>query len=141
MELKYYMDQHEHPSEPGKFMAIRDASGALRGVAQHDVTPLCIPLCLPASHHHSLSPELLDLPHPSSLSISWLISATEGAASCRVSWGNRAAQQYRGHIRIRTPAASLCVLESPLPQTLPGSRELGHGPPAQFMPPTPTANK
>lgn len=58
MELKYYMDQHEHPSEPGKFMAIRDASGALRGVAQHDVTPLCIPLCLPRLPPPQLVPRI-----------------------------------------------------------------------------------
>lgn len=61
--------------------------------------------------------------------------------SPRVSWGNRAAQQHRGHTGIRIPAASLSVLESPLSQTSPGGGELGRGPPAQLMPPTPTANK
>lgn len=67
-------------------MAVRAASGTLRGVAQHGVTPLCIPLSLPSSHHHNISSELLDLPHPSSLSltchISWPVSAPAGTASC-----------------------------------------------------------
>lgn len=131
------MDQHKHSSEQGKFMAIRAASGALRGVAQHSVTPLCIPLSLPNSHHHHLSPKLLASSLSITCHISWLISAPEGAASCRVSWGNRAAQQQRGHTRIRTSAASL---ESPLSQTSPGGEELGRGLPVQLMPPTPTNN-
>lgn len=119
-------------------MAIRAASGALRGVAQLGVTPLCIPLSLPSSHHHDLTQNLLASSLSITCHISWLVSAPEGAASCRVSWGNRAAQQQHGHTKIRTPAASL---ESPLSQTSPGGEELGRSPPAQLMPPTPTANK
>lgn len=59
----------------------------VRGVAKHSVTLLCIPLPLHASysHHHDLPPKLLDLLHPSSLSITchitWLISAPKGAAA------------------------------------------------------------
>lgn len=122
------MDQQEHSSEQGKFMAVRAASGALRGVAQHGVTPLCTPLSLPSSHHHDSSPKLLDChflpPFPShATSLGSCQPQQEQPAAPGVSWGHGAAQQQRGHIR--TLAVSPCVLESPLPQTSPGGGELG----------------
>lgn len=47
--VQHCKGQHKHSSEQGKFTAIRAASGALRGVAQPGVTPLCIPLSLPTT--------------------------------------------------------------------------------------------
>lgn len=139
------MDQHEHSSKPGKFMAVRAASGALRGVAQHGMTLLCIPLYCPSSHHHDPSLKLLDLPHPSSISImchiSWLISAPAGAASCpRDLLGQQGSSAAPWSHKDQDPGCfPVCPGVSPSPDFW--WWRACRGPPAQLMPLNPTANK